>query len=226
MTRNLRRLLPAVLASVGLAAVPAAASAAPVAHALYHMNEAPGATRMLDSSGFANNAALVGSGITLGVPGLSGTGYAFAGTGGRASVTSSSLNPGTATVSLVAGFNSTTRPSTTVGDYDVLRKGLAGNPGGYYKMEVLQSGVAECFFASPKTFTVASTGVSVVNGAWHTIKCTKTATAISVTVDGRTWSKAVQIGSIANTAPLTIGAKSDGGDTVTGKLDEMAVYFG
>src|SRR4051794_37448664 len=131
MPRSRSRSLAVALAVPVAAAFPAGAVAAPVAHALYHMNEAPGATKMIDSSGFGNNAALTPFGIALGVSGFSGTAYSFNGTGGRASVTSATLNPGRANVTLAVRFSSTTRPSAAVGDYDVIRKGLSGNPGGY-----------------------------------------------------------------------------------------------
>jgi hypothetical protein len=224
MHRTTKTFVAALLATG--AAAPSTAAAAPVARALYHMDEAPGATRMIDSSGYGNSAALTSFGIKLGVAGFSGTAYSFTGAGGRASVSSSTLNPGSANLSMVAHFSSTTKPSSAVGDYDLIRKAAVGSAAPYYKMEVLQSGVALCLFASPTTQTVSSSGVSVVNGAWHTIRCSKTATAISVTVDARTWTKQVSIGSIANTAPLTVGAKPDGTDTVTGKLDEVAIYVG
>src|SRR3954452_11802309 len=102
MARIIRPLKVATLLVIAVAAVPAAASAAPVAHALYHMDEAPGATRMVDASGFGNTATLTTTGITLGAPGLVGTAYSFTGKGGRATVSSSTLNPGSATVALTA----------------------------------------------------------------------------------------------------------------------------
>jgi hypothetical protein len=214
------------LTLVGVAGVPAAV-AVPRARAVYHMEEKAGMRRMMDASRLANHAVLTGGRVKQGVRGFRGRGYRFTGSGGRAVVLRPRrLNPGAAKISIVAHLKSRTPPTPEIGTYDLLRKGLSGWPGGHYKLEVWTNGTAVCSFGSPITFIVASTGVNVVDGRWHSIRCTKSSTSISVSVDGRIWRRDVAIGPIANRDPVVIGAKGDGTDSLIGKLDEVAVYIG
>jgi hypothetical protein len=195
--------------------------------ALWHM-EIP--TALTDSSGRGNNGTT--SNIT-GITGVSGRGYHFNGKNSVASVPdSASLDPGTAAIRITAKIRFTVVPSTSVGDYDLVRKGTAGTAGGDWKMEIYppsgqRSGTAYCLFqdAKGKTASIRDTH-NLADGRWHTVVCVKTASQIQVIVDGAARSVPVALGSIANTKPVTIGMKPGGGDAYLGDMDEVGISVG
>jgi len=62
------------------------------------------------------------------------------------------------------------------------------------------------------------------DGKWHTVQCVKTSSTIKLIVDGQTYSKAVSVGSISNTAPVVIGAHP-GSEFFKGALDEASIQI-
>jgi hypothetical protein len=190
--------------------------------ALWHM-ENP--AQLIDSSG--NNSGTTKN-IT-GVRGFVGNGYHFNGNSVATVPSSNSLNPGSANITLTLYVKTKQPPSTTVGDYDLIRKGLASTPGGDYKMEILPrnnhtKAKAFCFFKdSSKTVGQIVNGPNLADGVWHKISCTKTPTSVQLTVDGTAYTNPALLGSISNSAPLTIGAKTGGGDWYSGDMDEVSV---
>ena len=217
-----------VLAAVGVGAVAAPTLAAPAPAAVWSMNETSG-TVMNDSSGHGNNGTL--RNITLGVPGFAGTGYGFNGTSSRVIVkNAASLNPGAADVTVTVHVATTTRPAD---DYDLIRKGLQSTSGGDFKIEIVNvSGVAKarCYFRGSKGSYQKTVSVpNLLNGAYHTIICQKTATTVVMTVDGTVYRHTGAIGSISNTSDLIIGAKSaatTSDDWFKGSLDEVSITTG
>lgn len=197
------------------------AGTTPSAPGLWHMNETSG--DMLDSGAApANNGTPAGT-ITRGVAGTVGTAYSF--TRGWVTVPHDvSLNPGTQKVTVTAAINPVSIP--TSGDYDIIRKG--DYPAQLYKVELLKTGALSCAFrGSSGANTVISTNTIAANTGFHTIQCVKVAGQIQAVMDGVTTSKNANIGSIANTAPVVIGAHT-GGDSgfFKGRIDEVSVAFG
>ena len=192
--------------------------------ALWHMEDP---TKLVDSSGNGNNGTTFH--ITS-ISGFAGKGYHFNGSSSKAVVPSSaSLNPGLANFRVTVHLKFTKPPSAAVGDYDVIRKGLSNSPGGDYKMEVLArnnrtKAKAFCLFkdSSGKVGSIIN-GPNLADGRWHSVSCTKSATSVQLGVDGTTYTNQVAIGSISNTAPMSIGAKSGGGDWYLGDMDEVSV---
>jgi Concanavalin A-like lectin/glucanases superfamily len=182
-------------------------------------------SQLVDSSGNNNGTT---KNIT-GVRGFVGNGYHFNGNSLATVPSSDSLNPGSANITLTVPVKFTQPPSTAVGDYDLIRKGLASTPGGDYKVEILPrnnrtKAKAFCFFKdSSKKVGKIVNGPNLADGVWHTISCTKTPTSVQLTVDGTTYTNPVHLGSISNSAPLTIGAKTGGGDWYSGDMDEVSV---
>jgi hypothetical protein len=191
--------------------------------ALWHMEDP---TQLIDSSGNGNNGTT--KNIT-GVGGFVGNGYHFRGNSVATVPSSNSLNPGSANVTFTVHVKFTQPPSTTVGDYDLIRKGLASTAGGDYKMEILPrnnrtKAKAFCFFKdSAKTIGKIVNGPNLADGTWHAVSCTKTSTNVQLTVDGTSYTNAGHLGSISNSASLTIGAKTGGGDWYSGDMDEVSV---
>lgn len=112
-------------------------------------------------------------------------------------------------------------PSLKVGDYDVVR----GTPSGNWKIEVVArnsrtQAKAACFFkgATGKANVVGGPDLTTLQGAWTTLTCTNTGSAVQLAVNGSVVnSKSVTTGQIPNPGPLLIGAKdTTGGDQYSG----------
>jgi hypothetical protein len=212
MAKGIRSFLLATTLVVGGLLAFCGAALGSTHNALWQMEDP---TQLLDDSG--NNDGTT-TNIT-GVEGVDGNGYQFDGAGSIATVPSSdSLNPGDADFALTVHVRFTEPPSTTVGDYDLIRKGLAATRGGDYKMEILPrksntQAKAFCFFKGP----------NLADGDWHEVVCTKTSTEVQLTVDGRTYTNSVRLGSISNDEPVTIGAQTRSADWYEGDMDEVSV---
>lgn len=218
-----RRILRATAAAgvvMGLA-LPAAAGAATVS--LWHMDETSGTT--MHDAVDSNTGALTA--VSVGWLGMSGRAYAFNGSSSIVTVPSApNLNPGSGDFTVSLRVLSGHPPTTTVGDYDLIRKGLSSTLGGEWKLEVLRgsggaTGVASCHLKGSAGSGTITAGPNVTDGRWHTITCAKRAGAMVLFVDGAAWGKTVTIGSISNSAKLTVGAKNGGGDWFAGLLDEV-----
>jgi hypothetical protein len=183
---------------------------------------------MRDSVG-SNNGTL--HNVALGQPGFSGSAYAFNGSSSVVTVPSSSnLNPGTSPFWMSVKVKFTGTPTAAIGgDYDLMRKGLSGTAGGFYKMELLPtaSGVrAHCSMEGSVTSHSLTAGPDLRDGQWHTVQCLKDDSSISVVVDGAKSSDPIQLGSFANSATFAVGAKAEGGDWYEGLLDDASFGTG
>jgi Concanavalin A-like lectin/glucanases superfamily len=202
-----------------LVGVPRATAASTVA--LWHMDESSGG--MADSSGSGNDGTL--QNITRVAPGYGGSGraYSFNGTNARVVVKNSpSLNPGTQGITVTVHVKTGVQPPPSVGDYDLVRKGS-----GIYKMEIMGSGQGYCKFAGSGGSASIKAGPNVTDGQWHTISCRKTSSRITLTVDGNSWSKSANVGSISSGATLVLSGKPNGsGDRYKGVMDEVSIAIG
>jgi hypothetical protein len=224
MAKGIRSFLLATTLVVGGLLAFCGAALGSTHNALWQMEDP---TQLLDDSGNNNDGTTTN--IT-GVEGVAGNGYQFDGAGSIATVPSSdSLNPGDADFALTVQVRFTEPPNTTVGDYDLIRKGLAATRGGDYKMEILPrksntQAKAFCFFKdSSKTVGKIVKGPNLADGDWHEVVCTKTSTEVQLTVDGRTYTNSVRLGSISNDEPVTIGAQTRSADWYEGDMDEVSV---
>jgi hypothetical protein len=68
-------------------------------------------------------------------------------------------------------------------------------------------------------------GPALNDGRWHTVQCVKTSSAITLIVDGQSFSQSATVGTIANTDSLVIGARP-GSDYFQGSLDEASIQIG
>ena len=187
--------------------------------ASWQMNDT--GTVMTDSSGNANTGAVknvIRDGST----------FTFAGKPSVVSVKhSATLNPGTATFTATARVKFPAVPTVAVGDFDLVRKGLAGTAGGHWKMEIVRSGKAYCLFHGAAGRVVLSAGPNLADSSWHTISCQRAGSTVRLTVDGATYSKSGQTGNIANTSTAYVGAKNvSGGDQYTGSMDWVTLSTG
>ncbi len=199
---------PALLA-LGLTAAPASAASTV---ARWEMNEGAGASTMADSSGHGINGRVGGDVQTHSVSG-GRTGYTFpylkngvppTHPGHLVTVPANGqLNPGTGNFSVTMTLRF--KPAANGGN--VMQKGQASSPGGYFKLEVDRGGIT-CLFRGTAGSAGVGTG-AINNDAWHTITCARTGSTVTMKVDGRvTATRRAATGSISNAAALTIGGKS------------------
>jgi hypothetical protein len=214
----------AALAGVLLMAAPAhAAINRPVG--IWQMNEAAGARTAVDSSGNGLNG-VIGTSVQTGVALTGGgTGYRFpyikpnsppADPQHLVTVPHDNrLNPGT------GDFAIEFRMRTTHSFGNVIQKGQAGSKGGYWKFQQPTGKITCLFRGSAGSSTGTSGTVRVNDGNWHTVRCERTSSMVTMLVDGNVTSRNRNAtGTIANTRPMTIAGK--------GNCDQVAItcdYF-
>jgi hypothetical protein len=197
----------------------AAVQAATGLSALWHMDETSG-TVMHDAVG--NHTGTLNS-VQVGQPGYLGTAFGFGGSGYVSVPSADDLNPGGATITITIHLNTTSTPASP--DWDLIRKGLFTTSGGEYKMEYQPSGQASCGFNGSSSYSELMAGPALNDGRWHTVQCVKTSSAITLIVDGQSFSQSATVGTIANTDSLVIGARP-GSDYFQGSLDEASIQIG
>jgi hypothetical protein len=201
--------------------VPVAGASTPVA--VWHMDEPAGST--MNDAVDSHDGSL--QNVQTGVSGFQGTGYRFNGSSSVVVVPASGdFNPGNANFSFVVHVNFTTVPSAAVVDYDLLR----GPTQGAYKMEIVArnnrtKAKALCFFQGSTGKASLVAGPNLADGRWHTLECRKTSNTIYLLVDGAVFTKSASVGSLTNTGPVSLGAKSyrGGGDWYQGLMDEVSI---
>jgi hypothetical protein len=196
------------LGGVVVGSAPASA-AATVVLAQWNMNEAPGATLMADSSGHGING-VIGSAVQTGVVFSGATAYRWSNVKPNqpppkperlVQVANSSLNPGT------RDFAVTIRYRTTHNFGNVIQKGQSGSKGGYFKFQQ-PGGIMSCLFRGSAGSAAVTSKTALNDGQWHTVRCERTATQVTMTVDGvLAGTTKHATGSISNNVPLTIGGK-------------------
>lgn len=218
-----------------------AALADPITH-VWPMDEPSGSGTMLDT-GLPTPVNGTWENIQSGFPGPhydptsnpTDTAYLFDGSNSRVIVNDdASLDPGASSFTVTAWVNFTTVPTADIGgDYDLVRKGLGSTSGGYWKIEVIPNSTGTKVLGlcqmkgSVGRAKIKKAPYTLNDGRWHVIACTKTDTWISLSVDAKTYFKTVAIGSIANAAPLTVGAKpGSGGDWCNGFMDDVSLQIG
>jgi hypothetical protein len=131
----------------------------------------------------------------------------------------SDLDPGT------RDFAVTVRLRTVEQFGNIIQKGQATVPGGSYKLQI-PSGKVQCWFRGSAGAVLVTAPHPINDGRWHTVRCTRTAEAVYLEIDG-TWvaGRWGRTGSISNTWPLSIGGKTScdqiavGCDYFAGDLD-------
>lgn len=184
---------------------------------LWHMDEHSGSTAV-DSSGHHNDGRLQNIQFVSGA-------FGFNGHNSRVVVPDdASLDPGNADITISVKVKFSVKPSHSVHDYDVVRKGGNGN---YYKIEISNTGRARCQFHGTSGGQGIVFGPDLSNGQWHTIECTKTGSRISGKVDGHSSSRGAHIGAISNGTALSFGGKASGSqDMYQGLMDEVRIVIG
>jgi hypothetical protein len=181
---------------------------------------------MSDATGRGHTGTL--HNVAVRQPGLSGTGYGFTSTPSYVTVPSSGdFSPGTGNFKFSVNVRFGAVPTTAVGDFDLLRRGLASTPGGSYKMEILRSGRAFCDYRGSSGELSVTNGPNLADNRWHKITCARSGNSVVLTVDATSWSRSGSLGSITNSERLYIGARdTSGGDQYRGLMDSVSVSKG
>jgi hypothetical protein len=192
------------VALVSLSMQGPASAAASTTLALWQMNEPLGSKTLVDSSGHGINGQ-IGSEVVL-----NGSTHKFpylkpntppAHPGHVDQVSDSRLNPGTRDYSI------TLRLRWTNSFGNIIQKGQSATVGGYFKLQA-PKGVVQCLFRGSIGNAGVGSGRALNDGNWHVITCTRTATALTMVVDGvQTATLKHATGNISNTKPLTIAGK-------------------
>jgi hypothetical protein len=143
---------------------------------------------------------------------------------------SDSLDPAEKDITLSAGVKVTDAPMDD-DSYDIVRKGLAGRPGGDYKMEIKRAadptvGKLHCLFKGDGGTVDKVARRDIVDGNWHTLECIKTSTSVVARVDEKSGSTtAGSAGSISNPTNVMVGAKKTNpfDDTFDGSMDFVGI---
>jgi hypothetical protein len=170
-----------------------------------------------DSSGHNNDGKLQNIKFSSGA-------YEFNGHNSRVLIPdSSSLDPGNSDITISLKVRLTIKPSRSVHDYDLVRKGSSS----YYKIEITEQGRARCQFHGSSGEAGLVVGPNLADGKWHTISCTKTSSNISGKADGASASHGAHVGSISNGVALSLGGKASGTqDLYQGFMDEVKITIG
>ena len=214
-----------VLAVVIMLMASPAAWAALLKAADWQMNEETSASpQMLDSSGNNNNGTPTDVVRT-------GSAYVFNGSTSYVAVPDAgSLDPQAKDIKLTARIR-VNGQALDDDSYDIVRKGLAGRPGGDYKMEIKRAadptvGKLHCLFKGDGGTVDKVARRDIVDGNFHTLECIKTSTSVVARVDGKSGStKAGSAGSISNASNVMVGAKTADplDDVFDGSMDFVGI---
>jgi len=145
------------------------------------------------------------------------------------SPSAASLNPGTRPISY--GAKVLLSPRQTSKGQNVVQKGYSATSS-QYKLQVDgAAGRASCVLVGAQPgIKLITSSVSVADGTWHAVECRRTATALTVLVDGAVRGNRALVGglSVANDRPLSIGGKGAyfDNDQFQGTLDDVWVRIG
>jgi hypothetical protein len=144
--------------------------------------------------------------------------------------TSFAANPGTAPLRYGAVVRLT--PGETAYGENVLQKGFSHGHS-QFKLQIDgAAGQPSCVLVGTAStrIHVATAGVTVANGQWHTVECSRAGPVLTITVDGAVagQSNIPAALSIVNRDPLRIGGKgiSPNNDQFHGALDDVFVSIG
>jgi len=135
------------------------------------------------------------------------------------------LNPGTNRFRY--GGSVLMSPADTGAGANVVQKGYSTDGGSQYKLQIDgKAGRPSCVLASAKDIYRLIAPVSVADGRWHAVTCTRDGDVLSIAVDGKTYTRRVPATlSIVNEQPLRIGGKgtAPNNDQFAGQIDDVFV---
>ena len=224
------------LVLTALAGGMSASAAAPTPVANWQLNEPSGATVMADASGNGITGTIsrdaASQGLTTGAGGYHWTVISPTAPPTKPAqvvrVNDPRLNPGTRDWAISFRYR-TTKPYG-----NIMQKGQATTIGGQIKFQ-LPKGQISCMFRGQTSRRSVKSVMAYNDNAWHTVRCERTATKLTLTVDGgsavggETRSITGASGNLSNTSPFVIGGKANCDqitvtcDYFTGDIDWITV---
>ena len=179
-----------------------------------------------DSSRNDNDGIIQGDAV-VGLPGREGKSYSFVHRGSWVQVPSApELNPGTRDflVSAWVRFDEYPGPDET---FDVVRKGIGATKAGESRMAVLPTGLVRCTAEDEDRNVATVTSIAVVpdDRTWHRIGCARTGAIWSVLIDDTLRTRAVALGAVVNTIPMSIGPKYGLEDRPQSRVDDVQLFI-
>jgi Concanavalin A-like lectin/glucanases superfamily len=127
-------------------------------------------------------------------------------------------------------FGATVRlqPDEVGGGGNVVQKGWFQAEGGQWTLNVdaldgHPSCVVEGVLDGAPTQVIVRSGLTVADGSWHRVTCHKTATSVTIVVDGNARSSREPVGTVGNAAPVVVagsGLESDD-EQLHGQVDDV-----
>jgi Laminin G domain len=115
---------------------------------------------------------------------------------------------------------------------NIVQKGQATVSGGNFKLQI-PNGIVQCLYRGSVTTLLVSSKRRLNDGRWHTVKCERTSSGVTLTVDGTVEARrSGRTGRIANSWPVSIGGKTScdqvkvGCDYYVGDLDWIRLQAG
>lgn len=126
--------------------------------------------------------------------------------------------------SFVFGAAVRTTAAKAVNGMNVVQKGYFHQTGGQYKLQLQAGGVPSCVVAGALGRAIITAQNSIANGTWHRLSCTRTATAVTLRVDGVVRATdEIATGWLGNDSAIRIGGKkiNPGNKQYRGHLDSV-----
>ncbi len=191
--------------------VESAGAAATTTVAFWSMDEPPGSTTLIDSSGNGHHGS-IGAEVQTGVSVSGATAHRFP-DGPPSSPParpehleripdSPLLDPGTSDYAVTIRMRQT-RPYG-----NVIQKGQNATTGGYWKFESPNGNITCLFKGATGAQRAIVSPVSIQDGIWHVVRCERTASGLRMTIDGtQVGFLAGSTGSISNSWDVSIAGK-------------------
>jgi len=216
---------------------PSAGSAGLNVVADWQMNEPPGSTLMVDSSGLGNHGAIDQDAATAGLE-LDGSDYQWSPRcrdcppTALARVVQVPDSPALDIPDPTVPWSLEFRFKTYKKYGNLMQKGYFDTDGGQVKVEDPRA--LRCVFKGANGDYVTAHGSTPLDdGEWHTVACVKTATSVSQWVDGVLVATQIgETGPIDNAMPFVIGGKTEcdqetvGCDYYRGRIDWARITHG
>lgn len=180
---------------------------------VYEMNEAAGARVMIDSGGAPPVNGVIGSEVVTGTSYDGAVAYRFPRLPPNTPPAhpehlvkipdDASLDPGSVRFSVEIRYRNTNKFG------NLIQKGQATTAGGQVKIQLPQ-GRPTCYYKGAKGQVGTGAPQPLLDGEWHVLRCTRTASAVDFYVDGvPVGHKNGTSGAIANTSPWSVAGKTD-----------------
>ena len=188
-----------------------AGAAATTTVAFWSMDEPPGATTLIDSSGNGHHGS-IGAEVQTGTLVMGSTAHRFPDGPPSAPPArpehleripdSPLLDPGTSDYAVTIRMRQT-RPYG-----NVVQKGQNATPGGYWKFESPNGNITCLFKGATGAQRAIVSPISIQDGLWHVVRCERTSAGLRMWIDGVSISfLAGSTGSISNSRDVSIAGK-------------------